>query len=327
MELAETTKRVKEEGRGLSFSLALKKEICSNRSFIYSHKEAVCFGLLLFSRTFDEKKMILFTESKSVSCLYGELIYELIRIKTSITATEQILGDHRKLYVVTVDGEEDRIEIIKHFASIYRRFQCISPQTNQNAEFEFMRGMLCGAFLSCANISDPQKSYHLEFVLHGDLALESLCELLDKLDLKYKRTVRKGNRLVYMKSSSEIEDILTLLGAGKSALEVMNVKVFKNMRNKVNRITNCETANIERTVSAGTAIAAQIKLIEASIGVDALPKNLQDIARLRLENPDMPLSELSQILSPPISRSGAHYRLKQIQQIAQEIKTRQIESK
>lgn len=304
----------------MSFSSALKKEICQNRQFLYAHKKAVCFGLLLFGRCFDQDRMALLTENQSVSRLYSELLYELVEIKTSITATEQILGEGRKFYEVTVDGAEDRLEILKFFAPVYRDFQCASPQKPR--EMDFLRGMLCGAFLSCANIVNPRKSYHLEFLTHNDMAFDSLSELMDKLSLHCRVTERKGVRILYLKSSEEIEDVLTLLGAGKSALEIMNVKIYKDMRNKVNRITNCETANIDRTVSAAASQVAQIRLIERTAGLDSLPQTLQEIALLRLQNPESPLSELAGMLTPPISRSGAHYRFSQISAIAKELEAK-----
>lgn len=304
----------------MSFSSSLKKEICLNRSFIYSRKEAVCFGLVLFGRSFDEKQMMLSTENRLISRLYSELLYELVHIKTSITATEQILGENRKLFVVRVDSAEDRLEIIKYFAPIYKKLQCCKPETSEG--FEFLRGILCGAFLSCANISNPQKSYHLEFVVHNELAHESICALLDKLEMAYKLTNRKSTDIIYVKSSEEIEDVLTMLGAGKSALEVMNVKVYKNMRNKVNRITNCETANIDRTVTASAIQLRQIRLIKETIGIEALPENLREIAAVRLENPDLSLTEIASLLKPPITRSGVHYRFKQLAAIADELPNR-----
>lgn len=304
----------------MSFSSGLKKEICSNRPFIYGNKKAVCFGLTLFGRSFDEKSMAIFTENQAVSRLYATLIYELVEIKTSITATEQILGDNRKLYEVTVDTMEDRLQVLRFFAPVYARFSlCVKENPK---DLVFLRGVLCGAFLSCANISDPRKSYHLEFVVHNETAMESMERLLQKLGLHFGRARRKGVCLYYIKSSEEIEDVLTMLGAGKSALEVMNVKIYKDMRNKVNRVTNCETANIDRTVFASSAQTAQIRLIEKTIGIQALPENLRQIAALRLENPDLPLSELAQMLTPALSRSGAHYRLRQIGAVAQEITDR-----
>jgi DNA-binding protein WhiA len=298
----------------LSFSSKLKKEVCGNRPFIYAHKHAVLYGMLAGARSFDADSILLYTENRWVSRLFAELLYELVEIKTSVTSTEQILGDDRRLYEVRVDTQEDREAVIRYFDPAAERFAACQP-TN-HADQEFLRGILCGAFLSCANISDPRKSYHLEFVAHTETAQQSLSALLNKFEMRFRRTVRKGAPILYVKNSEEIEDVLTLLGAGKSALEVMNVKIYKDMRNRVNRVTNCETANIDRTVSAAAQQNAQIRLIDRTIGLDALPENLRQIARMRLENPDMPLSELAAALNPPVSRSGAHYRLKQIAAVA-----------
>lgn len=301
----------------MSFASQLKKEICQNRQFIYSHKVSFAFGLVLMARSFDENNMMFCTEHKNLSRLYSELLYELVEIKTSITAAEQIVDDTRKMFIVTVDSLEDRLEILKFFAPHYRDFELCDPE--KAVGDRFLRGMLCGAFLSCANISDPHKSYHLEFVAHNSMACDTIKELLTKLGIHFKQTVRKGVQVVYVKSSEAIEDVLTMLGAGKSALEIMNVKIYKDMRNKVNRITNCETANIDKTVMAASAQVAQIRLIQRQMGLEALPGGLREIAQLRLENPHLALSELCALLHPPLSRSGANYRLKQLGAIADEL--------
>ncbi|MCI8441866.1 MAG: DNA-binding protein WhiA [Provencibacterium sp.] len=303
----------------MSFSSVLKKEICGNRPFIYAHKQAILFGMLLGARSCAPESILLYTENRWVSRLFAELIYELAEIKTSVTSTEQILGDDRRLYEIRVDTAEDRKAVLAYLAPVRQHFFGCMPDNQKNQEF--LRGVLCGAFLSCANISDPQKSYHLEFVAHAETAQQGLCTLLDKLDMRFRKTTRKGIPILYVKNSEEIEDVLTLLGAGKSALEVMNVKIYKDMRNRVNRVTNCETANIDRTVLASSQQNAQIRLIERTVGLEALPENLQQIARLRLENPDMPLSELAAALTPPVSRSGAHYRLRQIAGFAEKLQT------
>lgn len=298
----------------MSFSSMLKKEVCQNRPFIYAHKQPVLFGMLLGARACGQKEILLHTENRWVSRLFAELLYELIEIKTSVTSTEQILGDDRRLYECRVDSTEDRQAVVACMQPVVQRFLECRPDNQKNQEF--LRGILCGAFLSCANISDPQKSYHLEFVVHGEGAQKGLQLLLEKFNMRFRLTTRKGIPLLYVKNSEEIEDVLTLLGAGKSALEVMNVKIYKDMRNRVNRVTNCETANIDRMVSAASQQNAQIRLIERTVGLDVLPESLRQIARLRLHNPEMPLSELAAALSPPLSRSGAHYRLKQIADFA-----------
>ena len=304
----------------MSFSSSLKKDICQNRPFIYPKKRAVCFGMLLFGRNFEEGTICLHTENRQVAKLYSSLIYQLVEIRTSITVTEQITRDERKLFIVTVDSLEDRRAVQQYFAPLYQKFLECDP--GQERDLEFLHGVLCGAFLSCANISDPQKSYHLEFVAHHALADQSLGVLLQKLSIRYNHTTRKGARLLYVKSSEAIEDVLTMLGAGNTALEVMNVKIYKDMRNKVNRITNCETANIDKTVTAAAAQIGKIRLIERQVGIESLPPGLREVARLRLQNPDMPLSELAQALHPPLSRSGVNYRLRQLCAMADELQNK-----
>lgn len=301
----------------MSYCSRLKSEICQNRQFLLHHRVSLAFGMLLFSRQFDQDAILLQTEHRDVSRLYSTLLYDLVNIKATITSTEQILDERRRLYTVTVDDSDDRLSIIQFFAPHYKRFQCLS--TENEKEISYLHGMLCGAFLSAANMSDPQKSYQLEFLCYQSFTRETLAELLCKLSLRYSLTKRRGTEILYLKSSEAIEDVLTMLGASHSALEIMEVKIYKDMRNRVNRIINCETANIDKTVSAAAVQMAAIRKLQKSERFFSLPKELQDMATLRLENPDMSLSELAATLNPPLSRSGANYRLKQLCEEAQKL--------
>jgi hypothetical protein len=129
--------------------------------------------------------------------------------------------------------------------------------------------------------------------------------------------VRKGNLVIYFKDSGQIEDILTFMGAVRCSLELMNIKVYKDLRNKVNRVTNCETANIGKTVDASTQQIEAIKKVVAVKGYDLIPEELREIAKIRLENPDSSLRELAEMAK--ISRSGVNHRLRRIMEIAQKL--------
>ena len=131
--------------------------------------------------------------------------------------------------------------------------------------------------------------------------------------------MRASQCVLYYKDSGHIEDMLTFMGAVNASLQVMEVKVVKDVRNRMNRITNCETANIDKTVAASVNQSNAIRKIDSRIGIDSLPEDLREIARLRLENPEMSLSALARELSRPISRSGVNHRLKRICSIADEL--------
>ena len=137
-----------------------------------------------------------------------------------------------------------------------------------------------------------------------------------------KYVVRKGAHVVYFKASEQIEDLLTFMGAQNAALEIMNLKVFKDFRNKANRITNCETANIDKTVAASSTTLRAIALLRGRHALDTLPDSLREAARLREENPDLALKELAALFDPPLSKSGLSHRMKKLEELARAIEER-----
>lgn len=178
-----------------------------------------------------------------------------------------------------------------------------------------------GVFISCGSLSDPNKDYHMEFVFQNmDICNFLGLILIDNYGIVPKQTERKGQQVVYIKESENIEDMLTLMGAQSCSLEIMNIKIFKDIRNKVNRAVNCDNANIEKTLRAAKKQIADIELIEQTVGLEQLPDELREIAELRLENPDLNLKELGAALSRPVSRSGANHRLARIAEIAEKIR-------
>lgn len=178
-----------------------------------------------------------------------------------------------------------------------------------------------GLFFSFGNVSSPEKEYHLEFSFLSETLCSRIQELFTKrLYLQLKVTQRRGRSILYLKDSESIEDILTLIGATMCSLEVMNVKVLKDIRNRANRATNCDTANCERQNRSAARQIEAIKTIEVlGGGLSLLPDELQEVAVMRLKYPEYTLSELSEEFDPPISKSGVNHRLKRIEQLAAEL--------
>ena len=182
------------------------------------------------------------------------------------------------------------------------------------------KAYLRGAFLGGGSISDPEKNYHMEFVTNNEDYANSLRDLINSFGLNSKIVARKNSFVVYLKESEQISDLLSMIGAYQALLSLQSTKIVKEMRNNVNRIVNCETANLSKTVNAAVRQVENIKLIQNKIGISSLPENLQEIALLRVENEDMSLKELGEMLNPPISKSGVNHRLKKIEQIANDLK-------
>ena len=181
------------------------------------------------------------------------------------------------------------------------------------------RAYLRGAFLSSGSITNPERTYHLEISTEQARLAERVLETLSSLGLEAGLTQRKGSLLVYMKDGGGIVNLLNLMGAHAALLRFENVRVMKDMRNQVNRLVNCETANVDKTVKAAMEQIEDIQLIDAVIGLEELPPKLREVARIRLEIPYASLQEIGALMVPKMSKSGINYRLRQIREKARQL--------
>lgn len=177
------------------------------------------------------------------------------------------------------------------------------------------RTFLRGAFLGGGSISRPSSDYHLEMVTGNEDFAHSIIKVMHSFSLKAKLTDRKNDFIVYLKDGESITKFLSVIGAHNSMMDFENVRIVKEMRNNVNRVVNCETANLNKVVKAAVRQINCIKYIEQHLGFNQLPQALQDTARLRLEYPDASLNELVEY-SGGIGKSGINHRLKKLQEMA-----------
>lgn len=182
------------------------------------------------------------------------------------------------------------------------------------------RAYIRGAFLGGGSLSDPEKGYHAELVTHQEAFAESLVTLFSFYDLGAKVIERKSQYVVYLKEGDQIVDLLNVIGAHSTLLEFENVRIIKQMRNDVNRLVNCETANMNKTIDASYRQVEDIKLIAQTIGLSSLPDNLRELAELRLENTEVSLKEIGEMLEPPVGKSGVNHRFRKIELIASELR-------
>ncbi|RKD33403.1 DNA-binding protein WhiA [Thermohalobacter berrensis] len=182
------------------------------------------------------------------------------------------------------------------------------------------RSYIRGAFLGGGSLSDPEKTYHLEFVTHSSKHAKDLSNLINSFDLNSKIVTRKENYVVYLKEGEQIVDLLNIIGAHSALLKLENIRVLKEVRNNINRIVNCETANLSKTINAALRQIKNIQYIDEVMGIENLSKGLADIARLRLQNREASLKELGQMLSPPVGKSGVNHRLRKIEEIADKLR-------
>lgn len=184
------------------------------------------------------------------------------------------------------------------------------------------RAFIRGAFMASGSISDPRKSYHFEIVCKTMDQAEQLRRLVNGFEADAKIVERKGRFVVYLKESSQIVDMLNVMEAYVSLMNLENMRILKEMRNHVNRKVNCETANIGKTVNAAVRQIADITFIRDSIGLDELPQSLREIALVRLEYPEASLKELGEYLDPPVGKSGVNHRLRKLSQMADNMRDR-----
>lgn len=184
------------------------------------------------------------------------------------------------------------------------------------------RAYLRGCYMAVGSMSDPYKSYHLELVCGLQAQAEQLLKILHDFSLDAKMIVRKKYHVVYMKEGENIADFLNITEAHKALMEFENTRIYKGMRNMVNRKVNCEAANITKTVNAATRQVEDIRLIREKMGLEGLPEPLRQMAYVRLENPQASLGELGKLLDPPVGKSGVNHRLRKLGELAKELKVK-----
>lgn len=178
------------------------------------------------------------------------------------------------------------------------------------------RSYIRGAFLASGSVSDPEKTYHLEFVNNSHEYSEDLKNIINSFGMDSKIVKRKEHYIVYLKEGEQIVDLLNIMEAHVALMDMENVRILKDMRNNVNRKVNCETANLNKTIAASVKQVEDITFIQDNFGLGYLPKQLEEMAIIRLDYPDASLKELGQRLEPPVGKSGVNHRLRKISEMA-----------
>lgn len=223
-----------------------------------------------------------------------------------------------KLLSLDVDSEEGRAAL-----KLVREGDAVTVNTMLVERACCKQAFIRGTFLTLGSLTDPEKGYHFELPFIHEQHAELLKRLLMDFEIQPKLVKRKRYTVLYVKDSQEIVDVLSVMGAYKSLMDMENVRILKDVKNRVNRRVNCETANLEKTVNTAVRQAEDIRYIEKVKGFSYLPENLREIAMVRIENPDLPLKELGMLLDPPLGKSGVNHRLRKISEIANEIREEQ----
>nr|WP_295595312.1 DNA-binding protein WhiA [uncultured Terrisporobacter sp.] len=318
----------------MSFSTETKNELSRTASDSLCCKKAELSGIAKMAGSiqivgYKKINLKISTELNSIARKVFKILKSNFNINTNIVVNKNQMLKRNNSYVLTVTSEMGSEELMKSLGLLDENkdfLPCHTVPSWVYEDEECKKAFIRGAFLGGGSISDPEKNYHLEFVASNEEFATSLMDLINSLGFNAKMVCRKNSYVVYLKESEQISDLLSLIGAFQALLSLQNTKILKQMRNNVNRIVNCETANLSKTVNAAVRQVENIKLIQQKMGINQLPQNLQQIALLRVENEDLTLKELGELLNPPISKSGVNHRLKKIEDIANELRSKEFDN-
>ena len=182
------------------------------------------------------------------------------------------------------------------------------------------RAYLRGLFLASGSVNHPERGYHLELVGRGVVMSSDIKKLMNSFSLNAKISERRDHYVIYIKESEKIVDFMNIVGAHNRLFEYENIRIIRDMRNRTNRIVNCESANMDKSVNAAARQIENIRYLDERIGIDTLPEKLRTAALSRMENPELPLRELAALIDPPVSKSGLNHRLAKLDDMADSIR-------
>ena len=273
---------------------------------------------------FGKFKIMITSENPAVIRHYKKLLHDYFDVETTLEVGEGNSVGKKRAYRITIDAENRSEQILRETGILLVREG--NNYISDGIYDGLIRTKCCkkaylrGVFMGIGTMSDPEKSYHLEFVCRTESLAKDLRKLINSfVDLQAKESKRGKSHLVYVKKADYIGDILGIMGADTHSLIITTTQVEKSMRNKVNRMANCDNANLDRVVEAAMKQAAAVEKIEREKGLDWLPDKLKEVAILRKENPDLSISALGELCDPPLKKSGINGRLKKLVELADKI--------
>lgn len=281
---------------------------------------SMCGSVVITSR--ETFRLKIHTEKLSVARKCFTLLEKTFNIRTDISIRRN-LEKGSVIYLLMVKDHEDALRVLQATKLITEEYTGDELHIMNHVLVRqtcCKRAFIRGAFLVAGSMSDPNKAYHFEIVCDTQGQAERVQQMICSFSVAAKTVVRKKAFVVYIKEGSGIVDILNIMEAYVSLMELENVRILKEMRNSVNRKVNCETANINKTVSASVKQVEDIQYILKRKGLESLPENLEEIARVRLENQDATLKELGELLEPPVGKSGVNHRLRKLGEIADKLR-------
>ena len=278
----------------MSFSTELKEELSKTENL--SNKEAVKYellGYLISSNITEEKNKIKFSTENEYN------INRFSRLLNNMKINKYDIAIQGKIFVITVSKKDIQ-----------------SIEFAQELSLEQIKWVIKGMYLGAGSINNPEKKYHLEIGITQKNDAENIMKYLQNFSIKSNVIEKSNQYAVYIKDGEGISNFLALLGANKSVLKFEEIRVQREMNNKINRIVNCESANLNKTINASIEQVEAIRKLKENGNFEKLDEPLKEIAKLRLDNPNASLIELGKLLKKPVGKSGVNYRLKKIMEIA-----------
>ena len=295
----------------MSFSQEVKNEILRRKISKPCCNMAAAYAVACFGKYFDDRGVVLQTENEGVAT-FAQKLYRRCGVQGTVLSKERTTGP---VYEFSVKDPAEVAKLLTLFGHTGKEPTLRIRPENFKCQ-SCMQAFISTAFLCCGTMTDPEKSYNLEFLSTRHYLSQQLEAMLAEHDFHPHRALRKGANTIYIKAADHIEDLLTFMGAGGAAMRIMNQRLYNEMRNKTNRLSNCETANLGKSVQAAVQVQLAIEKLQAAGAMNTLPENLRQTAKLRMQYSDLPLAKLAQKFDPPVSKAGLSHRMKKIQEAA-----------
>lgn len=309
----------------MSFSSDVKKELIQTEyetQCTQAELAAIIRMNGLISTNSGETSLDIQTESAAIARRIFTLLKQVFFGPVELLVRKKMRLKKNNIYIVRVKEEANELLNVLQIDHEGDGFEQTNLLTTLQSD-ECRRAYLRGAFIARGSINNPEtSSYHLEIFNLDQDHNQILREIMNVYDLRARELQRRNGYIVYMKEANKIADFLRITGANKALFKFEDARIVRDMRNSVNRIVNCETANLNKTISASVRQVENIKLIKNTVGLDYLPERLQEIAKVRLQHPEVTLQDLGKLIpSGELSKSGVNHRLKKIDEIAQSLQS------
>ena len=263
-----------------------------------------------------QKRLSIETENTAVARRTFKLLRDVFDVQPELVTLQRARLGGRSAHRIEISGDEAAFVLEGCGIAVSQRRGVPREVTVRKCcRMAFLRGV----FLASGSVTDPQKEYHLEYVLGDEAFAAALQRLIARFDIEASRTTRRQMSLVYLKGQSGITDMLSIIGAQSARFAMEDAYIRKELRNNANRATNCDSANMERAVMAASRQTQAIELLLRTLGESSLPPALLETAKLRLLNPEVSLEELGRLCDPPIGKSGVNHRLRKLEKMAGEL--------